>query len=419
MTIALDNPFLLSLGILVFLLLVKKPEIALAIEFNGTFIYFYLIYKLGMEPSPLLTGSFHAFLAISYILGGMLVHKKYKFRVSSIDLIFIVFFLIVFLSYLILGKTSTKIAYAPLLVIAPYFGIQLLGSEKKIKNFFNYCIIVTAILIVPAFYELLFNPIFAESARYSMYMLEGGKDNPILFGMTIAVLLIILFILVLEQKKLKFKYLILIVPSLFLLLRSGSRGSTISFLVTMLFYILIIERLKFKTKVYALILLAFLILGTYKFIPESTIEFYKYTFTPEARIRESSSVYQRLVLIQEAFSDIKKSPIWGIGTGNSAGGYGSPHNILLEVLVEWGVIGLFIFLLLCYLTIKTALSFLRAEEQQDLNLLMKLSFVLFIYFLVRSMVGGYVTQYTGFFVSMGLISILGKIRKPPYSRIVL
>jgi len=58
----------------------------------------------------------------------------------------------------------------------------------------------TAILIVPAFYELLFNPIFAESARYSMYMLEGGKDNPILFGITFAVLLIILFILVLEQK---------------------------------------------------------------------------------------------------------------------------------------------------------------------------------------------------------------------------
>ena len=223
--VAKENVLFLALllGLTFFTFFVKSPELPLAIFFNGTFIYFYTVYKLGLETSSLMTGSFYGFLAFAYILGGVLLIAKrpQKFKLGAIDVLFICFFFLVFLSYFMFhtGSESAykKITYAPLLVVAPYVGIRFLISEERIKKFFNYCVLVAAILIIPALYELFFNPIFAESGRFSMYMFPERGDNPILFGITFAILLIILFVWMLEQRKFKFKYLILMVPSMFLL----------------------------------------------------------------------------------------------------------------------------------------------------------------------------------------------------------
>jgi O-antigen ligase len=402
---------LLFLGVLIglglFILLARKPELSLAILFNGTFIYFYLIYKMGFETNRLLSGGFYAFLAFLYIVGGvLLIAKRQKFRFELIDILFICFFFWIFLSYFLFhtGRESAyiKITYAPLLVIAPYFGIRFLSSEERIKKFFNYCVFVAAILIVPSLYELLFNPVLAESTRFSMYMFERG-NNPILYGITFANLLIILFVWCLEQRKLKFKHLVLMIPSMFLLLRSGSRGAVISFFVVMLFYIFIMGRLKLKTKAYAIVFIALLIWSTYKFIPESVVEFYKYTLTPEAREDSTSSVYQRIIAWKEAINDFKANPILGVGVGNSVEGTGFPHNIILEVSAELGILGLFLFLPLCYLTIKKAMVFMRKKETSELIVLIKISLLLFIYSLVGAMFSGYITNQTRLFMSMGLV----------------
>lgn len=407
-------------GLVLFILLVRKPELSLAILFNGTFIYFYLVYKMGFEPSRLLTGGFYAFLAVSFLLGGILIARRtQKFRPASIDLLFICFFSLVFLSYFVFrtGSESAyrKIAYAPLLVLAPYFGIRLLNSEERIKKFFNYCVLVAAILIIPALYELLFNPSFTGSERFSMYMFANGNDNPILFGITFATLLIILLEWMIEQRKLKSKHLILIIPSMFLLLRSGSRGAVFSFLVAMLFYLLIIGRLRFKTKVYAAVLLAFLIVGAYKIIPEPMAEFYQYTFTPKAREAPISSVYQRITMWRTAMNNFETNPVLGVGTGNSVGGTGYPHNILLEVAAELGLFGLLIMISMFYLTIKKASVFIKNKEMPTLNTLMKLSLTLFIYFLTEAMFSGYITDQTGLFMSMGIIVSLVRLKQEKIS----
>jgi len=400
-----------------FIILIRNPEFSLAILFNGTLIYFYLIYKLGLGTSRLLTGSFYGCLAFFYILGGILIiAKKQKFRVDSIDMLFFSFFFWVFLSYFLFSKENElayqKITYAPFLVIAPYIGIRLLSSEESIKKFFKYCVIIPTILIIPAFYELFFNPIFSEYSRFSIYMFEGGKDNPILFGITFAIMLTILFVWVLEQKKFKFKYFILMILSMFLLLRSGSRGAVISFLSAILFYIFITKRVKLQTKVYTIIFATLLFLSCYKLLPDSVKEFYQYTFTPEARSDEISSVYQRLTMWKMAINDFKENPVFGVGTGNSVEGIGFPHNILLEVAAELGIIGLFIFILLCYLTIWKAITFIKRNEKHslDLNILMKLSLILFIYSLTEAMFSGLITNQTWLFMSIGLIVSLTKLR---------
>jgi O-antigen ligase len=396
-------------GLVLFILLIGKPELSLAIVFNGTLVYFYSFYKLGYEPNRVTTGGFYGFLAVAYILGGVLfvAKKPHILKLGLIDLSFIFFFFLVSLSYLVFSlnneNASRKIAYAPLLVIAPYFGTRLMLSERRIKNFFKYCVFVAGALIIPAFYELLFNPFLVHKFRFSMYLFEGGKDNPILFGITFAILLIILSVWALEQRILKLKYLILMILSIFLLLRSGSRGAVISFLVTLSFYLLIIGRLRFKTKVYAAVLIIFLILVACIIIPEPLIKFYQYTFTSEARLTNVSSIYQRIMFWKQTFTEFVENPILGVGLGNSVKGVGFPHNIILEAAAELGIGGVFIFLSMCYLTIKKAFRFIKKEETQNLKLMMKIALLLFIYSLVEAMFSGHIANQTRLFMSMGLI----------------
>lgn len=413
-----DTPFFaaaLLLSLLVFLILVKYPELSLAVQFNGTIIYFYLLYKLGLETSRTSTGVFYSFLVASAFLGGifLVANRPQKFRLGSIDGLFICFFSWVFLSYFMFSTGGEaayrKITYAPLLIVAPYFCVVLSLPEKRIKKFFNYCVILASLLIIPAFYELFYNPSVVESGRFSIYEFPSGLNNPILLGITFAILLLILLVRMIEQGKLKSTYLVLMIPSTFFLLRVGSRGAAISFLVAMLFYILMIGRLRLKTKFYAVVFVGLLILGAYKFIPESTGDFYRGTLAYQEN--PVSSVYQRITMWKEAINDFKQSPFFGVGEGNSVHGGGFPHNILLEVSAELGILGLFMFLSMCYLTIKKAMKFIERKQNQDLNLLIKLSLLLFIYSLTESMFSGYITNQTNLFMTMGLVSSIIKIKE--------
>ncbi|MFX0140542.1 MAG: O-antigen ligase family protein [Candidatus Hodarchaeota archaeon] len=416
--------FMAALAGFIMFFSIKHPELALAMLFNGVFIYLYSVFKLGVETSRIMTGSFYGFLAICYILGGilfiiksphefkfMLIMKRpQKLKFMSIDILFFSFFCLVILSYFIFYKGEElayiKITYAPLLVIVPYFGIRLLVSKEKIGDFLKYCVIWAAILIIPAFYELIFNPTFREYGRFSMYMFSGSGDNPILFGITFSTLMLILFVWMFEQRKLILKYFVFIIPSMFLLLRSGSRGAIISFLVSILFYIFFMLKSKLKIKIYALFTIALLIFITYKFIPEATKQFYDYTFSLEALEEPMSSIQQRIDLFKSTTKEFIDNPIMGVGIGNSVYGIGFPHNILLETSAELGVFGLSILLLMFYLTIRKALSFIKKEEKIDLKILMKISLSLFIYSLAESMYSGYLTNQTQLFLSMGLIASL-------------
>jgi len=403
---------------ILFLLFVRNPELSLAVQFIGTVFYFYLVFKLGMKTTTsIMTGSFHIFLVYSYILGGILFNIKYprKLKVSLIDILFIIFFFLIFMSYLIFSENSIKMQYAPLFVIAPYLGIQFLQSKKRVNRFVKFCIIVAIIQMIISFYELMFNPIFREGTRFSMYELStpGRRDNPILYAITFAVLIIILLSKLYEhEEKSKLLYFFLLIPSLYLLLRAGSRGVLFSTFITVFLYLLFVAKLSLRKKTYIIFIIILLFIAIWYLLPESTRNFYLYVM--ESRCVPGTSFYSRIDMIKDSIDDIKRSPIWGIGTGNSAGGYGSPHNLLLEVFVEWGILGMFIFLLLCYVTVKTALVFIKTEKRPDLIFLMKLSLVLFIFFSVRGILfGGYITTYTQFFISMALISVLGKLREKP------
>lgn len=81
------------------------------------------------------------------------------------------------------------------------------------------------------------------------------------------------------------------------------------------------------SKIYIIVLIILLTLGIYRYIPESTREFYLYSLRSEAQTDQFSSIYIRLTLWKEAIKDFIENPIIGVGVGNSGGGIGFPHNI--------------------------------------------------------------------------------------------
>ncbi len=410
--------FTLGIGLILFVILVKKPELSLAILFNGMLIYFYVIYKLGIDGNRLLTGSLYATLVFSPFFGAILLGVKKRFppKPSLVDVLFVSLFLWIFLSYFIFytGTKATyiKLAYAPLMVIMPYAITRLLLTEVRIRRFFNYCVYLSIIIAFFSFYELISNPALNKVERFSIDITKDGWSNHIVFGVTFAVTLLIVFISACEKNKNKFKSLILIIPFAYLLVRSGSRGALLSFILTIVFYFIFMLK-GIKRGFYLTILFVIVILIFYRFTPQFTTDRYKNSFEYENMPWTQSTVAQRIIMWKNAVEDFKRHPILGVGIGNSGKdiGVGIPHNIIFEVASELGIIGLFMFLSMCYLTIKRAFKFIKNERNDNLSILTKLALLLFVYNLTMAMFSGYITNQVMFFISMGIIMSLVELKQ--------
>jgi len=424
---------LLPLAYLIFIYLAKNPEIPLAVQANGTLVYFYVLFIIGLAPNTLFTGGFYGAMALAYLSGGLLaaLPKKEKIRLGTIDLVFMGFLLLTPLSTLIFSARNPmawrKLSYLPLLALAPYLGTCLLGTAKRLKSFLTASAVIPCLLLIPSFYELSLNPVFrvnprpgslrVETDRFSLYRFEGFQSNPILLSVTISVLILISTVWLFEQKSVLKKwrlwaisYLLVVIPSLFLVLRIGSRGALLSLGLALSVYLFFLSRWKLRTKM--IILAGILVLGfiLYSFMPGVISNFYEYTFTADAKTSPGSSIFWRLTYFQSAISEFRQHPLFGVGFGNSVGGKGYPHNILLEAAAEMGLIGLSLLVAACVLAFKKAWAILRSEPRSDLTMLMKIVFVLFLFSLTEAMISSQLESNTLLYVSIGLISLLGKIQ---------
>lgn len=400
--------------VLCLVLFIRNPDLAIAVQFSGTIIYFYVLFKLGIEPFRLLTGGFHAFLIVSYLVGGvvLMVKNRNAFRPGIIDILFVGFFLWVFLSYFIFFNGNeaayVKIMFAPFLVIAPYFGIQLLSSEKKIKRFLDFCVVLPVVLIIPSLYEMFFNPFFAGVVRFAPFAFEDKQINPHVFATAYAVMALILLIRFFEGgiKYRKTINVVLIFISIYFVLRSGARSQLLNLVLVMSFYIMLVSKIRLKHKFYLGAFVCLMFVLAYLFVPESMFMYYASTLHYEDL--QVSSVAQRIKAYEAAFKDYIGNPILGVGMGNSIRGISFPHNIILEVAAELGTFGLLVFLLLCYLTVRKALIFIKDQNNGESRTLMKTSLVLFVYSLGVLMFSERLVTAIWFFVPMGIISFLSK-----------
>ena len=275
-----------------------------------------------------------------------------------------------------------------------YFGEEIFSesSSERLAHWKNYMVIPTLYLISYynlrdrkwkyALFVLLFLSFlvadfkFQQSFRWvqhTHYMHKSrvagtlGFLQPNEWGsfQTIYTLFIIGLFLVDKNLWRRAAYLILIFANTYSLMYSFSRGAYIGFLAGLLFIGFI------RTRILLIVFVVFLLVWK-SIVPLSVVERVTLTFVEQGERTDVVSfgekdleTAKRTELWQTAFDYFSKSPILGIGynTYQRLTGWDT-HNVYLKTMVEQGLIGLFIYLWLYFLALKSGWRLYRRADEE-------------------------------------------------------
>lgn len=327
--------------------LIKYNTLILCFYINS----FFLVVILKTLNIPIPIALLHIFLLIPTIL-------KMKFNKLFINVIF--FFILIILATIYnieILKIPLTITYVRIFILTliSIFYINLEISLNLLSKYLKKFLIINLIFLI----YVSQNKFLYEKLGLD-YMSWGYLLLPI-----------ILFYTYYYQKNLKFNYLLLIIGSLFLLLIFGSR---FNFLIGFIGVIFLLYQVKHKILRYGIVLgiiVSFLILFNLKNfllaiigilnkinLPTDSIGRLIYSLNNFIAGKDISS--GRNIIYIQTLETIKKNIFFGNGIfgyiGNieyrNRNGTFYPHNIFLEILLQFGIIGLIVFLILILLIIK-------------------------------------------------------------------
>lgn len=309
---------------------------------------------------------------------------------------------LILISVLLLGLISTflskNILYSSLLYLHTTMLISLIILGYKIKGH-------DSIL----FYTILFSNVFLVSyslLNYSFFILSNEVPLPdgVLYGFynirffnQFQALSIPFIIYFLSHPNLHRVAKITLTFNFFLLLFSSARGASIAILVATLIYCYFINRRMIKEILFCLLAAILIFLLHYFYV--------SFTHSAEYIIRTDSS--RRYDLWLEIINNINFKTLL---IGNGPGGYkseifdlGHPHNSILQILNNWGVIVLSILVWFTYKLIKKSLAFIKKNKDNNEFLIYFTSFLsLLIYSLVSGVIVMPIPQ-TFLFILVGIL----------------
>lgn len=362
---------------LILTLLFRSPEAVLTLFIVGqSAIHFLFSFVGGISREALP----YKYLAIVAMAGGVAICKaiydrrmlgqKHTFVGKDNHIIVLVSLLIGCLLFISLAYTPSAnygfrkaIGYFIYNLSIFFFIFFLVRNLKQIKRLIYFVLIfgviqLAALIIHSVVYEgtiFVYHGLQLTPTTVGGYTLEQSQDLARRF-----VLLIFTCIFLYKISSTRvFKILLLALILLFLIYipLSGARGPIIAFLVA-LWSIPLIYGSKFSKTV--LILSLFAILGI-TIVAQLAPEEVTIRYTQPISI----SVYERLELYKKAVDVFPTHILWGWGAGGySYAAYGVderiyPHNIIIEFLVELGLLGFFIFGVFVYFVVKRSITALR------------------------------------------------------------
>ena len=295
--------------------------------------------------------------------------KDFKYYISSIDILFL---LVLLYSYYTLSW-STNIAYgnaAISLQLSTFicfiiFKSIFLNKQSSILSTIHYSAIFFGLILITYYifrnFELITSLIEQDNLRYQRIIKQtrsiiGPKNQ---FGWF---LVILFYLIILSYQKSRFKLL----TGLFLLLCGlnmvlmGSRNAYLSFAVFSLFFVLL-NKPPLKTLIkygsaFAILIVAFaLLIGPNQFINQITHQ----------------SLFSRFNIWRKSLELFHIEPLFGIGIGQY-GNYRTgvdldktiqPHNDFIRYLIETGLIGTSLYIMLLLAIIFKCVKHIRRSEQ--------------------------------------------------------
>lgn len=387
---------------LVALLLFYIPELALAIYFSGSNIYFYMLFKFGMMPNTITTGLYWSLLILLAGFGLLLV-RHCKFRISQIDIGVAVLFLWVGVSYLLFSYdydwVLNRLKYAPALAIAPFFVARFVNQRSILERFAHYVLLLGKIT-APIFVFELFTT-FRDAIRFAPFYFSSDPrvNNPIVIGTTFSIFFIVLYWKIISgQEKFTLQNACWFLLFILIIVRAASRGPEISLVLAIISLHLMTT---FKPKQIAVLVLVgticiLVILRT----PDYVIGFYERTLVYTV----NNSAVLRFMKWNQALNLFWGSPLIGVGFGQFSESNSYAHNIILEVAAELGLVGLLILMYIVGLTLIKAYQSLKSTylASSDRELI-RLFLALFIFSLAEAQFSGFLTGQMYLFMSLGLV----------------
>lgn len=370
-----------------------------------SFVVFLAILFLSLRYAGTTAEPIRPFILLLFSVGLLIFLSFNKLiKIKRSETLLYIFIIYVFLTVIWsratsygLSKIGYLIGYLLFFIVAQRY---IILNFKQISLFFLFSNIVFLIL----FYFTFGNPV--EIVSNPVYTRLGGEEaNPITYSRFLGLASFFVIYLSIFSKNLflKIGFTSVLLISVTLIVLSGSKGPLFSFIASVFILILLFNKKVFKKIIYILVALLSLFY-VFTLLQTSLLS----QFINDRFINNTGSYTSRSSLISNAIETIENMGysglIFGTGSGNFAIlelGYdvpSYPHNIIVEVMYEYGLIGIILLLLF----ICVSLSGWRAGINDKIYCFI---FALWLYALLNSMVSGDIAgNYLFFGISLLLYS---------------
>lgn len=301
---------------------------------------------VAMFPQAVVTGSIHVSLSDVYLVLGLLLLLLVRGRnirglpwyYAAPSVSFLLWCLVSSVAGPSAADTQTMIQYVEYLLIAPllFYNIE---SEATILRAFKLVAVVGGILGAIALYSGF------QQGFDSPVFIFGLQKNA-LGGILAYTLPIVACLGSRSGRKSRGAYYLVALALCAGIFSSMSRGAMLGALAGILAFILATRR--FFPVLLRILIIASGLLLTWWILPEKIV-------SNLTNLSEGSSAYTRIIERQDAFSWIDESSFYGYGVGNyhisipSIGfSQNDPNNVFLLILIETGVVGLCLFVLVVF-----------------------------------------------------------------------
>ena len=346
-----------------------------------------------------------------------LLKKQLHFKVPRIFSImsFLFFLLAAILLSGTLWHSSTGYGLQKALRFIIFTGWAFFGPFLLIKTSYSFKHFTWALSGIA--FVMAVDAVIHYSLSKNTYFLSAFGSNYIslAYDTGLGLLTSLLFLLPTTKRiLLRLGLLVIIILQFWAMFRSGSRGPVFSLLLSILIFFIIsihgrllnleTDRFAIRLGIITLLLIAVLAVASSQLFP---------TLTSRVRILWNGggmSAMTRIDFFKDAISQWTKSPILGIGTGQfSVGILGFetrlyPHDIILELLSENGIIGATIFILMLIISFKKGLQTLHINDLMH-RTIGKYLITATIFAVFNAMVSGDINDNRIMFTFVSLLSI--------------
>ncbi|TVU75153.1 MULTISPECIES: O-antigen ligase family protein [Pseudoalteromonas] len=350
-----------------------------------------------------------AFLLITslLVLTPFLGNKKPTFKLSlnkKSSVLYLIFIFSGCLSTLMSVEQSFSLLYTlhiSLLILTMYY-VSTINDKRSILFIIYALLIAHTSLILICLLNIIFT--LSEQQPLNPYIIYSGFIN-IRFFNQVQVFILPFLVLLLKFTSIQRLVFIILFLNLLLIFIGQARGALLSFLVFSIFALALKTTLK-KQVLIGLVCLAL-----------SCITFYALDSLNKGGteiLRTSSS--GRIELWFNTFSNLSLKHLFiGNGPGvfemslGSSAPFSHPHNSLIEILNEWGLIALICILTAVFTTFKKAITHLKKHKKDIITESLFYSFAIGITYSLFSGVHVMPVSQTLLFIMWGLL--LGRINK--------